>query len=729
MSRAVAALACAVTSACVLSLLAGTAAAQSVRYRRPFFGGRSISAHFDHSGGGCTDYACGGVCYDGHTGTDYPMPIGTAVVAAASGTVVAAFNGCSDSGYYGNPCGGRCGNHVVIQHGDGSRSTYCHMRNGSHRVGVGSSVSCGTVIGESASSGSSTGPHLHFGHRTGGAGSSSDPYAGSCSRSTSVWVEQGGYRGNPGDTCSDACSPSAESCNGRDEDCDGRVDEDVRRSCGTDVGECVAGTEVCSGGAWSACAGAVGPSPEVCDVLDNDCDGVSDDEQICEREEVAHGGPFYGGSEDSDASGDGRADACAVTSGAFSCMVGSEHGFLRTLGGGDLDAGDLFTASVIRMGDLDGDGAAEACGRQGDRLVCWRSNGVSFAEIVLGPAALTLTHLGLVDVDGDGRLDACVRDASGLACHRGDGNGFRGIITLPALGDAGGFANIVHHGSIRFADLDGDGRTDVCARDATGLSCWRSEGDHFGERILGPRWSDAAGFDALSRWSTLRMADVSGDGRADACIRLPEGFGCVVFDGRAFQETMIGPPSTAAHERVEVYSTLRFADLDGDGRSDLCLREPEGIRCWLAGERGFDRVAEGPSLSDAAGWTVPARYRSIRLADVSGDGHADVCALDGAALRCWLFDGHVFDRTWIALSMSDGSLATDGARATLRISGGRNVHRGAVGGLGCSARPTRGSGLVGVLGFLLLLSWCARCALRSSARSAPRGLESTSSSS
>jgi len=154
------------------------------------------------AGPGVSDYRCGHRTYDGHNGLDIrlhdlaAMKGGVAVLAAADGRVARLRDGMADVSARAADApvvaGQECGNGVVVDHGGGWETQYCHLARGSVQVKVGESVRAGQPIARVGLSGDTEFPHVHLTVRHEGVvvdPFAPDPYVPVCQGQPGLWTK------------------------------------------------------------------------------------------------------------------------------------------------------------------------------------------------------------------------------------------------------------------------------------------------------------------------------------------------------------------------------------------------------------------------------------------------------------------------------------------------------------------------------------------------------------
>ena len=137
--------------------------------------------------------------------------------------------------------------------------------------------------------------------------------------------------------------------------------------------------------------------------------------------------------------------------------------------------------------------------------------------------------------------------------------------------DARGWRDAKYASTVQLADVDGDGRADVCGRGPSGIVCALSTGKGFGKL---ERWSGAPEFAD----GALHFGDLNGDGRDDVCGHTREGIACALSTAHAFTK----PTLWLALAHGSDVTDTQLGDVNGDGRADLCGRTPAGLACALA---------------------------------------------------------------------------------------------------------------------------------------------------
>ncbi len=301
------------------------------------------------------------------------------------------------------------------------------------------------------------------------------------------------------------------------------------------------------------------------------------------------------------------------------------------------------TAAVAADFDGDGDADLVTC-RAGEACRLATNDGTgSFAAPSAGrggvgrpftPAPLATSALVAADFDGDGDIDLFV----GLAS---DGPGVfelddgSGVFTPSPLGTTGATkADPVT--AVAAGDLDGDGKIDlVVANDVA---------DSVPVRIYFNRSSGhtlsfveaASGAVPSADWlvSGLALGDVDGDGHLDVLLATPgasDGRGMHLLLGRGV--TFESASVDAAHPTAP--TALAIADVNGDGFADVVAAGPGQDRLLVNDGTGhfFDATTEAMPLDDATA-------TSIAVVDLDRDRHPDLLIGNaGAVTRLYVNDG------------------------------------------------------------------------------------------
>jgi len=320
----------------------------------------------------------------------------------------------------------------------------------------------------------------------------------------------------------------------------------------------------------------------------------------------------------------------------------------------------------IKFADVTGDGFPDLCYLDATGIHCavFQPATGTFGPAGLWTTAFTLTSaasdsiwetIQYGDMDGDGKADLCGRTSQGVVCYKSDGFQFVSFSSGVPLANAFGNEQLFdtdpsYWRTIRLVDVNHDGKLDVCGRSLRGMTCQLFGADPMhpfifsGFTTWSAQFSDANGWKVdPSNWSTIQFADVNGDGLPDVCARGTTGAFCLLNTGTLFGPARVSETafSNANYwNQVQYYSTIHFGDLDGDGKADVCGRGVAGVYCGLTRNNGQGLAFVGTStlavnaFADAGGWNAPSRYLDFWLVDVNHDGKADICGRGQTGIEC-----------------------------------------------------------------------------------------------
>ena len=253
---------------------------------------------------------------------------------------------------------------------------------------------------------------------------------------------------------------------------------------------------------------------------------------------------------------------------------------------------------------------------------------VGFRDAVLFGTGVEPAGIVMADLNGDGKRDLVIAD-TGIDKVSILLNTTANGATVPTFTAKADFAVASKPEVVAVGDIDGDGKLDL----AVGSSSVRNQkvAILFGTTPTGATtasFKPVALVTAKEFPAALALADFNGDGKVDLVVgnRISDQYS--VF----LNKTAPGSDAPSFHPRIDFPTgdapgALAVGDLTGDGKPDIALG-CFGDNAIAVHRNVMPTGATTPAFADAAESPVAAGVHMLVIADVNGDGKADLVAVD-----------------------------------------------------------------------------------------------------
>lgn len=357
-----------------------------------------------------------------------------------------------------------------------------------------------------------------------------------------------------------------------------------------------------------------------------------------------------------DFNGDGKTDFCRdVMSGGpvdptglaenLKCAMSTGWGMSDEWNGYIWHWGEGGTGTWV---DWDGDGKTDYCRILNNAIWCAISTGTGINDQQVG-VTLGVNNVGsagtrwFIDWNGDGKADYCrvtggTFDAfsADFECAFSKGSpaaGYDNYIVGGISTPAGVNDDVRGNPATRaLIDWNGDGKPEFCRvlREADAYN----QLQYYWLRCLSSATgsdSNVGNFYTLGDATTQWWADVNADGKTDHCVGAGGGqVKCMISTGTGY---IYDGASWAVWSNPYQWESIRWGDMNGDGKADSCrhikhgISGPHNLECTISGSGGLSGIAATIGLPDSSTGTF---YEKHWLVDWNGDGRAEYCANAGS---------------------------------------------------------------------------------------------------